>query len=173
MRLQEACQDGGEERWMRLQGQIYGTHVGRAVPYDGVADFLRRASARGWLLFIVSHKTRFGHFDPTGTDLREAALAWLAAHGFAGGEMAPVPVEHVYFEPTKAAKIDRIAALDLSYYVDDLAEILNGAQFPSQTVGIHFAPADAGGAEGLRRVRAWAELLPLLERLAVGGRNDP
>jgi hypothetical protein len=158
-------QDQGEERWMRLQGQIYGTQLGRAIPYEGVADFLDRARARGWTLFIVSHKTRLGHFDPTGTDLRAAALAWLAKHGFAAPGAAPVPLANVFFETTKGDKIARIAALKLGYYVDDLAEILTSAQFPPETVGIHFAPTGARGADSLPSFRAWRELLPLLDRL--------
>src|SRR5271170_5679937 len=61
----------GELTWQRLQGHVYGAGIGGAVPFAGAADFLRRCAAKGAAVFIVSHKTRYGHEDPARVDLRE------------------------------------------------------------------------------------------------------
>ena len=54
----------GERLWQTLQGRVYGPGMKQAVMYPGVAHFLMRSRLRGDDLFIVSHKTEFGHFDP-------------------------------------------------------------------------------------------------------------
>src|SRR5712692_4361339 len=58
----------GELTWQRLQGHVYGAGIGGAVPFAGAGDFLRRCAERGAGVFIVSHKTRYGHFDPARVD---------------------------------------------------------------------------------------------------------
>jgi hypothetical protein len=75
--------DGGEEKWQRLQGKVYSSQMDCASLYEGVARFLarcrQRADAR---VFIVSHKTEFGHFDASSINLRTVAWAWMTKHGF-------------------------------------------------------------------------------------------
>src|SRR5712675_901443 len=71
----------GELTWQRLQGYVYGAGIGGAVPFAGAAEFLRRCAEGDVELFIVSHKTRYGHFDPARIDLRQAARQWLIEQG--------------------------------------------------------------------------------------------
>ena len=68
---------GGERLWQTLQGRVYGFGMEKAVLFPGVAPFLMRSRYRGDEMFIVSHKTEYGHFDSTKTPLREAALTWM------------------------------------------------------------------------------------------------
>src|SRR6266568_929581 len=104
----------GELTWQRLQGYVYGAGIGGAVPFAGAAEFLRRCAAEGVELFIVSHKTRYGHFDPARVDLREAARRWLMAQGILAPE-GGIAADHVFFEDDRACKLARIAALGCSH----------------------------------------------------------
>jgi hypothetical protein len=81
-------------------------------------------------IFIVSHKTRFGHFDPARVDLREAARGWMTAQGFFRAGRG-LPADHVYFEDDREHKLARIAALGCSHFIDDLEEVFADPGFPA------------------------------------------
>src|SRR6266568_4833547 len=100
----------GELTWQRLQGYVYGAGIGGAVPFAGAAEFLRRCAAEGAQSFIVSHKTRYGHYDPARIDLREAARHWMIEQGILGPEGGGIPADHVFFEDDRTRKLARIAA---------------------------------------------------------------
>jgi hypothetical protein len=128
----------GERKWMRLQGFIYGQGIGRAVMIDGVDEFLRRCRERNDEVFIVSHKTEFGHFDPSGVSLRQAALDWMDERGFFRDGGYGLAVENVFFEGTRSAKLERIAALGCTHFIDDLEEVLCDPEFPPRVKKILF-----------------------------------
>jgi hypothetical protein len=129
----------GEREWMRLQGFVYGNGIGKAVLIDGVAEFLRRCDTQGDIVFIVSHKTEFGHFDTSGVNLRRAALDWMRTQGFFGDDGYGLALGNVYFEGTRAEKLGRIAALGCTHFIDDLEEVLCDPGFPPQVKRILFA----------------------------------
>ena len=66
---------GGEFAWQGLQGFVYGKGIGGAEIYPGVREFLTACRQAGSKVYIVSHKTRFGHQDPDHTDLDRVAVA--------------------------------------------------------------------------------------------------
>jgi hypothetical protein len=139
---------GGELTWQRLQGYVYGAGIAGAVPFAGARDFLRRCAERSVELFIVSHKTRYGHFDPARIDLREAARQWLIAQGImTEGIFAPegagIPADHVFFEDDRACKLARIAALRCTHFIDDLEEVFADPGFPSGVRRVLFAATGA------------------------------
>ena len=145
---------GGEAEWMRVQALAYGPLIDRAQPFAGVDAFFARARERGLTLTIVSQKTEFAAAAPNGPNLRDAARGWLAARGIVrDGE----PV--AYFEPTRAAKCARIAALGLTHFIDDLVEVFADPAFPRGCARWLFAP-DGGpaGAPAERVFGSWAEL---------------
>lgn len=121
---------GGEMNWQRLQGYVYGKGIGGAVMFDGVDAFLRGCRAAGHDVFIVSHKTEFGHEDRDRVNLREAALSWMAAHGFFALDVYAISRENVFFESSRAEKLKRIASLRCAYFIDDLEEVLTDPDFP-------------------------------------------
>ena len=120
----------GESLWIALQARIYGEAMQRAAAFPGAAEFIARARKSGIEITIVSHKTEFAAIDPEGrgTNLRDAARRWLSANGFIGPR--GVDPEAVYFEPTRAAKTARIAALGLEAFIDDLVEVFADPGFP-------------------------------------------
>src|SRR5579864_3265319 len=102
----------GELAWQRLQGYVYGKGIDAARVFAGARDFLARCRERRIPVFIVSHKTRYGNFDPDRVDLREAALAWLEQQRFFAAGAALVERDSIFFADDRAAKLARVATLD-------------------------------------------------------------
>ena len=136
---------GGELNWQRLQGHVYGKGLEQAEPFVGLHAFLGEAKQRGDEVFIVSHKTEHGHFDPDKVNLRDAARSWMAAQGFFTPEGAAIKPANVFFALTRAEKLARIAAIGCDVFIDDLEEVLDDPDFPAATRRVLFAQAaDAG-----------------------------
>ena len=112
---------GLEERWTELQGAVYGNAIQAASAYFGALVVLERLRAAGAALFIISHKTRHP-FKGEPYDLHAAALRWLEAAGFLDEARTGLRRGDVFFEPTKEAKLGRIAACRCTHFVDDLPE---------------------------------------------------
>jgi hypothetical protein len=146
----------GEMAWQRLQGRVYGRGIAGARLFEGVREFLRRCRDRRVPVFIVSHKTRYGHYDPQRIDLRQSARGWLAAEGLLRPGPGDIPPECVFFADTRAAKLAQIAALDCSHYIDDLEEVFADPAFPPGVVRILFAARASGSAH--IHCRRWAEI---------------
>jgi hypothetical protein len=143
----------GDLLWQRLQGAVYGKGVRHAVLFDGAAGFLQRAREQGGEVFIVSHKTEFGHFDPDRVNLRDAALDWMKGQGFFRDDGFGIPKQNVLFTATRSDKIAAIAELDVDVFIDDLPEVLEDKGFPSAVTGILFT---AGGVTASAYPRAFA-----------------
>jgi hypothetical protein len=133
----------GELAWQRLQGHVYGKGIGGAAMCEGVDAFLRRCRAADHGVFVVSHKTEFGHHDPDRVNLREAALGWMEARGFFAPDIYAIPRENVFFETSRPEKLNRIAALNCAYFIDDLEEVLTDPDFPPGVKRLLFGARDA------------------------------
>lgn len=120
----------GELSWRRLQSYVYSRGITDATMYDGADAFLRLCRRENIPVVIVSHKTEYGHFDPDRVNLRDAARAWMAAHGFFCESGFAIRPEDVYFETTREDKLARIAMLGCTHFVDDLQEVLTDPKFP-------------------------------------------
>ncbi len=72
----------GEKEWMKIQGKAYGKYIKFARINEGIQNFIKRGIILGYEIYIVSHKTEFGHFDKSKINLREAAINWLRNHKF-------------------------------------------------------------------------------------------
>lgn len=136
-----------EQAWQRLQGQVYGKFMGRAKMMDGVDRFLADCRDRRETVFVVSHKTEFGHQDSDCVNLRDAALAWMTDHGFFDAAGFAIPKKNVFFEATRREKIARIAALDCTYFIDDLEEIFLDEAFPVGVKGVLYGPRTELGTD--------------------------
>jgi len=105
--------------------------MSQAELFPGVVQFMLRCKHRGDDLFIVSHKTKYGHFDPTETPLREVALQWMTQCGFFKKTKCGLNQKQVFFESTRNEKVSRISSLDLDVFVDDLKEVFAEDDFPN------------------------------------------
>lgn len=135
----------GEMEWQRLQGQVYGKHIGRAVVMPGFESFLEASRHHGAEVFIVSHKTEFGHLDDARINLRDAARNWLASHDFYKPAQNGIDPDNVTFWQTRDAKISAIRSLVLDHFIDDLEEIFEDTEFPKQTRAHLLRPSQDNG----------------------------
>ena len=164
---------GQEDLWTELQGTIYGPRMMDARPFPGVREFFVACRAAGLPVAIVSHRTRFPYRGPR-HDLHEAARDWLVRHGFHDPTGIGLPVEQVFFEETKEAKLARIAAVGCNHFIDDLPELLAHPLFPADVQRVLFDPhGQHGSVVGSEIVSSWPHLLNLLvgetTRLPGGG----
>lgn len=144
---------GGEELWQRLQGHVYGKGLRQARLYDGVLQFLARAKGSGANLYIVSHKSLYGHFDADHVNLREAAIQFLDESGV----LAFVPRSHVFFLSSRNEKLETIAALDFDAVVDDLEEVFLDSRFPLGVRKILLSRTDPP-SEGVEVCTDWGQI---------------
>lgn len=133
---------GGKHDWMFLQGRVYGNHMAQAEMIEGVADFLLRCKATAIPVHIISHKTEFGHFDPDMIDLRQAALRWMENQGLFDACRFGLRRQNIHFESTRHEKVERIAALRCTHFIDDLIKVFLEADFPDFTRGFLFTAGE-------------------------------
>ena len=127
---QALVDQGREDDWTEMQGYVYGTRMLDAEPFPGVLDFFRRAVAQGRSVAIVSHKTRHPYRGPR-YDLHQAAHDWLDYQGFYDPADRPGARPRL-LRADQAAKLDQIARLGCTHFIDDLPEILGDPGFPGR-----------------------------------------
>lgn len=151
-------QPGGELAWQGLQGWVYGKGIVNAEIYPGVLDFLVACRRSACKVYIVSHKTRFGHQDADRTDLRLAARDWMRAAGLTGASDSPLGIDDIFFEDTRAAKVDRIVSLKLDVFIDDLVEVFEQPHFPKQIRSILFAGSAGALPDHCKPLASWVDI---------------
>ncbi|MDF0517792.1 hypothetical protein P0R31_11180 [Bradyrhizobium yuanmingense] len=149
---------GGELAWQGLQGFVYGNGIGGAEINPGVREFLAACRKAGASVHIVSHKTQFGHQDPDRVDLREAARGWLKSAGLIDTADAAISAGNVYFEDTLAAKVERLASLQLDIFIDDLVDVFEQPHFPKATRSILFTQSRPPHPAHCEPLATWADI---------------
>jgi hypothetical protein len=148
----------GENAWQSLQGYVYGKRITDAVMFEGFAAFLRLCRAQGHRISIVSHKTEYGHFDESRLNLRDAARSWMQVRGFFDQDGFGLRRDEVFFEGSRADKIERIAKLRLTHFIDDLPEVLDDPAFPRDVVPILFTNGTAPSASRSNAFAHWCDI---------------
>ncbi len=131
-------QPDGEKTWMKLQGLVYGKYMHCAEMMPGVANFILSCKLRNHKVFIVSHKTEYGHYDPEQISLRKEALKWMDANRFFDLEYFGIDKRNVFFADTREEKVEKIAHLKCNWFIDDLPEVFEEPLFPLETNKILF-----------------------------------
>jgi hypothetical protein len=131
-------QPDGEKTWMKLQGLVYGKYMLGAEMISGVANFLLSSKIRKYKVFIVSHKTEYGHYDPEKIPLRREALKWMNDQLFFDPEYFGINKEDVFFADTREEKVKKIGLLKCDWFIDDLPEVFEEPLFPVETKKILF-----------------------------------
>lgn len=153
----------GEKIWMGLQGQVYGKYMHRAVLAPGVANFLMRCLSNEIYVFVVSHKTEYGHYDCDRIPLRSEALEWMHHRGFFDPQRFGIPRENIYFESTRTEKVERIAALSCTHFIDDLEEVFLEIAFPSDARKILYRdPERMTEAREFSVCKTWSDISRLI-----------
>ena len=126
-----------DEEFTLLQGEIYGLRILEAEPANGMLQTLKELYKVGIPMVLVSHKTKTPYKGPK-YDLHRSAINWLDKYGFFSKEGLNWSTNQVFFESTKAKKIERIKSLRCTHYIDDLEEILEA--LPTSIKKIHYTP---------------------------------
>lgn len=134
----------GDLDWQRLQGQVYGKHMLRAEMFPGFLEFLYLSKLRGHKVFIISHKSEFGHFDEDRVPLRDQAILWMQRNRFFDEDGLGLSRQDVFFESTREDKVRRIRALGCTHFIDDLPEVFEELLFPGKAKKILFRPNPGG-----------------------------
>ena len=149
---QYLIENGREDDWTELQGEVYGPRISEATVFDGALEIAQSLRDAGVEICLISHKTRTPYIGRA-YDLHAAARTWLEKNKFFSKEGANWLPEQVFFEVTKEAKVDRILQQRCTHFLDDLPEILN--LLPENLKRIRFAP---GSTEPSQVFAPWQEI---------------
>lgn len=153
---------GREDAWTELQGYVYGARLCDAAAFPGAIEFFRNCREQDIPVCIISHKTRHPFRGPA-YDLHQAALGWLEQNGFFDPANIGLPRHAVHLETTLAGKLQRIADLPCTHFIDDLPELLGEPAFPAETQPWLFDPNNHHRAEQrFTRVTSWQDLDEIL-----------
>ncbi|NER34663.1 MAG: phosphotransferase [Oscillatoria sp. SIO1A7] len=148
----------GDLLWQRLQGKVYGKYMLGADIFPGFYEFLYLSKLRGHQIFIVSHKTEFGHFDEEKISLREQALKWMQNKGIIGDSFVSIRKNDVFFESTRQEKIARIKSLECTHFIDDLCAVLADDNFPNiHKIGFR-TNFNSSQEESIAKCSSWREI---------------
>jgi hypothetical protein len=139
----------GEHYWTELQGLVYGVKMEEAKLAEGADQFLKECKQRKTPVSIISHKTKFPVIGIQ-VNLREAAMDWMESNGFFSEY--GLSREQVFFESTRAEKINRIITQGCSHFIDDLEEVFLEREFPKEVEKILYAPGKKGNFPGSIRI---------------------
>jgi len=147
----------GDLVWQKLQGKAYGEFISGAEIFAGFKEFMATCNARPDVsVFIVSHKTEFGHFDEKRISLRDQSRLWLREQGFFDSGSVGIPEENVFFESTREEKIARINALQCTHFIDDLIEVLGSPIFPSEIERFLFQPGELSANQESKKIKSYS-----------------
>jgi hypothetical protein len=127
--LRETLKD--DNYWQEAQSYLYLEGLNFAKPANGSIEFIDSLSNAGITPIIISHKTRRTQIRFGGLDLRIAALDWLETSDFRGYFDAS---KDIHFAETRVEKIKEITNRQLSWFIDDLIEVLEDPCFPIETI---------------------------------------
>lgn len=159
----------GDMEWQRLQVAIYGTDICRAELMDGVFDFLNRLKKTGHNFRIISHKTRYPNNGESSTDLRAAAMDFLAGHGFFSTSGLDLSEKDIFFLATRKEKVQTIRDLKPAVFIDDLKEVYMEPDFPAETIKILFSTEKRHGLPGVRTMATFVEISNYFFKGAANG----
>ena len=144
----------GNAMWTRIQSDLYANYIKYAIPYEGVIDFLEFLKHNKIKYFIVSHKTQFSFSSPK-LNLQESAMTWINGNLLSFENEKYFSEKDIFFEESIAKKIFRIKAINPTFHIDDLPEIIS--LLPFNVKGILFSPKKVKNSD--LEVEDWKDIL--------------
>jgi len=138
--------EGKEEIWVDFQGILYGPGMKYAKPYPGCIDVIRKLENSGFVVCIISHRSRYP-YGKTKYDLHGYAREWVTTNLLSEGllsrsEEPDSTTRAVTFYTEKDEKVKAIKAAGCNIFLDDLPSILSHPLFPSTTIPFLFRPIE-------------------------------
>jgi hypothetical protein len=153
---------GKENKWIEMQGFVYGPGILDAEPFPGVKNFLLHCKKNGIKACIISHKT-LNPFMGKKYNLHEYAKKWLEKNGFYDKDGTGLAKNDVFFELTKEEKLNRIMEQKCTHYIDDLPEFLSEKKFPGKVKKILFDPNGRYRENKFEAVNSWKGMITRLK----------
>lgn len=148
----------GNLDWTKLQGEVYGSKMSDALPYEGFFSFLNECLSRTWQVVIISHRTLYPAVGKP-TNLHSVALDWLKEYRIISEDMlAP---SQCFYETTLVNKIFRINEEHCDVFIDDLPSVLQHQSFPSSTNPLLFGSTH----DSLPYALDWSQVLIQIESI--------
>jgi len=132
--------EGKDNEFTILQGEVYGSKIRQAIPAPKSIETIRCFIERGIQVFIISHKTEFPYLGKK-YNLHQSARDWLTHYSFFQKNGANIPKDNVFFNITKADKIEKVKEIGCDFFIDDLPEILD--LLPNEIHKIFYNPKSA------------------------------
>lgn len=145
----------GQKLWMKIQGLAYGKYINKAYLNEDFLRFLLISKSRNIKIYIISHKTEYGHFDDKKIPLRLSALKWLKNKNILNN-VTGLKKDNIFFANTRVEKINIINEFKCDYFIDDLKEVLNHNKFPKETKKIFYSKKRE---KNLISFSNWAEII--------------
>jgi hypothetical protein len=113
--------------WQLAQGWLYTDGLSYARAGQGAVELCEFLKNSDMELMIVSHKTTHTPDFCGQKPLREIATKWINSSELADYFLGN---EQIYYEATRASKVERIQKLEFNYFVDDLIEVFQEPAYP-------------------------------------------
>ena len=140
--------------WKKLQGLVYGLHMKNADLMPEILFFLKKLKSENIEFFIVSHKTKYGHFDNKKNPLRIRSTEWMKKNNFFNDKIG-LKKENLFFTDTRDEKVRIISDLKCDYFIDDLSEVLVHKKFPKNTKKILFSSVKNLQYKNIKIFNSW------------------
>ena len=150
-------QKDGEKIWQRLQGQVYGKYIDQANIFPGFKRFHWRCSNQKIPVTIISHKTKYGHYDEEKISLRTSALSFLEQEGIVNKDKNIFP-QDVFFTTTRAEKIKTIKHNNFDWFIDDLQEVIFDENLKDLPNRVLFSKKTMEQRVGVKFCSSWSEI---------------
>src|SRR5262249_15585235 len=149
----------GEIEWQKCQALLYGSRIGEARLIYGVPKFFQLCSRHQVKGYVVSHKNEFFRYHNTATNLRPAGRNLDGGKRIFAPDGLGLSPDAVFFAGTRREKIDRIAELGCTHFIDDLEETFIEESFPQTTTRILYEPGrDSSPPPGVQLAKTWQEI---------------
>jgi hypothetical protein len=147
--------DSTDKSWQRAQSWIYTDGMALARISSGFVKLKEFLEQSGSILFVVSHKTEKTPDDFGGDPLRDLATTWIK--NSLGLEFLKRDI-NLFFLGTRDEKVKKINDLGLSFFIDDLLDVLKHPYFPSTTQKIWYTKEVETNDSKIYRVREMKDL---------------
>ena len=118
--------------WEFLQGQVYGKYINLASINENFYKFLILCNINNYKVYIISHKSTYGHFDHNKINLKKKSINFLKSKKIIHNAYG-IHEKSIYFCQNQELKIKNIYNLKCNYFIDDLEEIFTNKSFPKTT----------------------------------------
>jgi hypothetical protein len=127
----------GENKWRQLQSEIYGEGIKEAQLLDGTFNFLAKCRESDLKIYIISHKTISAKQVSPKINFRKSASEFLEENNITN---KLIQKNDIFFTDSRTEKVQKIKDLKCTHFIDDLAEVFDHPDFPSEVTKILFDP---------------------------------